>query len=123
MWVYTQMNLDSKSGEGKNTLVAQISSDLFYTAAVTARNGDEFMKMKADRAVQPGHHIPRCKTCFGERSWEDVGVFETSRSCTPGAAGWDSSNLAVLTVNSQRGVVKVAYWRSLLLPLLELLGI
>lgn len=48
MWVYTQVNLDSKSGEGKNTLVAQISSDLFYPAALTACNGDEFMKMKAD---------------------------------------------------------------------------
>lgn len=33
MWVYTQVNLDSKSGEGQNALVAPISSDLFYAIA------------------------------------------------------------------------------------------
>lgn len=31
MWVYTQVNLDSKSREAKNALVAPISSYLFYT--------------------------------------------------------------------------------------------
>lgn len=68
------------------------------------------MKIKAHLAVQPECHVARHKTCFGERSREvlgDICVFGTSRSCTPGDAGSGSSNLAVLTVNSQHGVVKV----------------
>lgn len=37
MWVYTQVNLVSKSGKGKNALVSLISSYLFYAvAAITA---------------------------------------------------------------------------------------
>lgn len=38
---------------------------------------------------------------------EDIFVFETSGSRTPGDAGSGPSNLAVLTVNSQREAVKV----------------
>lgn len=38
---------------------------------------------------------------------EDARVFETFRSCTPGDAGSGPLNLAVLTVNSQHGVMKV----------------
>lgn len=68
------------------------------------------MKMEADGAVQPGHHVARRKTCFRERSremLEDICVFETSGSCTPGDAGSGPSNLAVLIVNSQHGTMKV----------------
>ena len=51
---------------------------------------------------------------------EDICVFETSRSCTPGDAGSGPSNLVELTVNSQHGVMKVPPGD--LCPLLELLG-
>lgn len=71
-------------------------------------NSAQFMKMEADGAVQPGHHVARRKTCFRERSremLEDICVFETSGS--PGDAGSGPSNLAVLIVNSQHGAMKV----------------
>lgn len=70
MWVYTQVNLDSKSGDGEKCFSS--SDFLLFVLRCHSHhgicNGAEFMKMKADLAVQPGHHVARCKTCFGEGS-------------------------------------------------------
>lgn len=53
---------------------------------------------------------------------EDICVFETTGSCTPGDAGSGPSNLAVLNCEQPTWGDESASWKPLLLPLCELLG-
>lgn len=112
MWVYTQVNLDSKSGEGKNALVAPISSYLFYaikviTVSVTV---SYLWRWKQTEQFSQDIMLPSTKPGLGKGAGRCCSVFV----CLRPLGAIPQVMLAVvlqtfwcLTVNSQHGVMKV----------------
>lgn len=127
MWVYTQVNLDSKSGEGKNALLAPISSYLFYAIkAITVSVTVPYLwRWKQAEQFSQDIMLPSTKPGLGKGAGRCWSIFV----CLRPLGAIPQVMLAVvlqtfwcLTVNSQHGVDESASWKSLLLPLREFLG-